>query len=94
MFNRQIDEVLYFSTKQELKINNVVYRPSICYKVPSLAKASLQKFEKDGKVVIYKTPVRFVNGAVVASPEIKPVSSVSSVAKEVAPTSSSRKKNK
>ena len=64
MFKRNQDEQLYFSTKVELKINNSIYRPSICYKVPALAKTSLEKYAADGKITFYSAPVRFVNGAI------------------------------
>lgn len=63
MFKRQTEEQLFFSTKVELKINNTIYRPSICYPVPALAKKSLEKYAADGKVVFYPNRVRFVNGA-------------------------------
>ena len=67
MFKRQTNEILYFSTTVDLKINKVVYRPSICYKVPPFTKASLERYEAEGKVTFYKNPVRFVNGVVVAT---------------------------
>ena len=66
MFKRQEEENLYFSTKVELKINGVVYRPSICYKVPPFAKKSLEEY--GSKVTFYKTPVRFVNGGLASAP--------------------------
>ena len=65
MFRKQEEENLYFSTKMELKINNVIYRPSICYKVPPFSKTKLKELEAAGKVIIYPNKVRFVNGAVV-----------------------------
>ena len=94
MFNRQADETLFFSTKVELKINNTLYRPSICYKVPALAKASILQKEKEGKVVIYKTPVRFVNGAVVYPPSEQSSAGVSSIKRETEAQPVSRRKNK
>lgn len=81
MVNRQNDQKLFFSTKVELKIDGMVYRPSICYPVPSLAKKSLEKFEADGKVVFYPTRVRFVNGAVVI-PSAEQTAGVSSIVEE------------
>jgi len=82
MFKRHNDELLYFSTKVELKIGNVVYRPSICYKVPPLAKASLNKFAADGAVTFYETPVRFVNGALAKVAEEQKAAGVPSVTRD------------
>ena len=67
MIKRQEEKNLYFSTKVELKINGFVYRPSICYPVPSLARKSLENYEKEGKVTFYPNKVRFVNGALAVS---------------------------
>ena len=55
-------ETLYFSTKTELKINGIIYRPSICYRMPILAEKTLKKMAEDGTVTVYKYKVRFVNG--------------------------------
>jgi hypothetical protein len=82
MLRRREEEQLYFSTKNELKIGNVVYRPSICYKVPPLAKESLNKFAEKGVVVYYDSPVRFVNGAIAKMSEEQSAPGVPSVAKE------------
>ena len=82
-FNRQTDEILYFSTKTDLKINGMVYRPSICYKVPVLARIRILEYEKEGKVVIYKTPVRFVNGKVVYPSADQTSAGVVSITREV-----------
>ena len=92
-FNRQTDEILYFSTKGELKIDRMVYRPSICYKVPVLARVRLLEYEKEGKVVIYKTPVRFVNGKVVY-PAADQVSEVASITRDFPMQSTGKKKGK
>lgn len=89
MFKRQDEKNSYFSTKVELKINNAIYRPSICYKVPSLARRSLEKFEAEGKVVFYSAPVRFVNGALAVSLN-EQSTGVPSIVNEV--TTSSRKR--
>ena len=91
MFNRQSDKQLFFSTKSELKIDGMVYRPSICYPVPSLAKKSLEKYAADGKVVFYPAKVRFVNGAVVI-PSAEKTASVSAIVEETHKTSSKRGK--
>jgi len=62
MFKNKETELLYFSTKVELRISGVTYRPTICYKVPPFAKKSLDKLEAKGTVTFYKEKVRFVNG--------------------------------
>lgn len=95
MLQRQSEKNLYFSTKVELKINDVVYRPSICYPVPSLARKSLEKYEAEGKVVFYENRVRFVNGAVAVLPADKTETGVPSVVREeTAESKSSKRKNK
>ena len=66
MFKRQANEILFFSTTTDLKMNGVTYRPSICYQVPPFSKKSLDKFAAEGKVTFYPEKVRFVNGAAVA----------------------------
>jgi hypothetical protein len=88
------DEQLYFSTKVELKIDGVIYRPSICYKVPPLAKRSLQKFVATGQVTFYNEQVRFVNGGVAKSPLKSEVVGVASVVRDVETTKSHKKKGK
>jgi len=93
MFTRRDDKILYFSTKVELKIDGVTYRPSICYKVPALSKASLKKYEAAGKVTLYENPVRFVNGIVTYMPT-EQVSNVPSVVKETDTEKYTRRKNK
>lgn len=93
MLDRKVDEVLYFSTRVELKIDNVLYRPSICYRVPVLARTRIQDYEKQGKVTIYTSPVRFVNGKVVYPAETQASAGVASIVqeKEVAATTSKKK---
>jgi len=83
MFKRQSDEQLYFSTKVELKIGQTIFRPSMCYKVPSLAKGSLDKFAEKGVVTYYASPVRFVNGAVAIAPAGQKPIDVPSISEEV-----------
>lgn len=90
MLQRQSEKNLYFSTKVELKINDVVYRPSICYPVPSLARKSLEKYESEGKITFYENKVRFVNGVVAVLPADKTGTGVPSIVNEV--TTSSRKR--
>ena len=94
MLQRQSEKNLYFSTKVELKINNVTYRPSICYQVPSLAKKSLEKYAAEGKVIFYEQRVRFVNGAVAQTPVDNITTGVASVVKENSEVKSSKRKNK
>ena len=72
-------EDLYFATKVELKINDIVYRPSICYKVPALSKKNLEKLAAEGKVVFFDEKVRFVNGIAVSIKDGKIVTPVSSI---------------
>jgi hypothetical protein len=91
MFNRLSDKQLFFSTTSELKIDGMVYRPSICYPVPSLAKKSLEKYAADGKVVFYPTKVRFVNGAVVI-PATEKTASVAAIVEDTYKTSSKKGK--
>ena len=93
-FNRQTDEILYFSTKTNLKINGMVYRPSICYKVPVLARVRILEYEKEGKVVIYKTPVRFVNGKVVYPSADQSSAGVASITRAVDPETKTTSKKK
>ena len=76
---RQEDEKLFFSTKKELKIDGVIYRPSICYKVPTLARRSLEKYEADRVVTFYPSKVRFVNGGLAPVPVEQVSAEVSSV---------------
>ena len=78
-------EILYFSTTVELKINGVSYRPSICYKVPPLAKKSLEAFVKAGKVKFHKEPIRFVNGEISHKPKAQPVKEAASFVDEQPP---------
>lgn len=94
MLQRQSEKQLYFSTKVELKINGVSYRPSICYQIPSLARKSLEKFEAEGKVNFYEQRVRFVNGAVAIPPTDKRSVGVPSVVKENSEIKNSKRKNK
>ena len=93
MFKRQDDKLLYFSTKVELKIGGTVYRPSICYKVPPLAKGSLEKYAEQGKITFYQSPVRFVNGTLAPSPT-EQNTEVASIAERVEETKSSKRKGK
>jgi len=80
MFIREMEtEDLYFATKVELKINDIVYRPSICYKVPALSKKNLEKLAAEGKVVFFDEKVRFVNGIAVSIKDGKIVTPVSSI---------------
>jgi len=80
MFIREMEtEDLYFATKVELKINDIVYRPSICYKIPALAKKNLEKLAAEGKVVFFDEKVRFVNGIAVSIKDGKIVTPVSSI---------------
>ena len=94
MIERQTEEIKYFSTKVELKIDNVVYRPSICYKIPSLAKRSLEKYAAEGTVAFYTERVRFVNGAVAKSSSEQAGGSVPSVVRAFEEDKSSKRKSK
>ena len=94
MLQRQSEKNLYFSTKVELKINGVSYRPSICYRIPSLARKSLEKFEAEGKVIFYEQQVRFVNGAVAIPLADNKSAGVPSVVKENSEIKTSKRKNK
>ena len=76
------NETLYFSTKVELKMNGVVYRPSMCYVVPPFAKKSLQPFADAGKVTFYNEPVHFVNGGAVPIAKENAVVPVDSISDE------------
>lgn len=93
MLKGQNDDNLYFSTKVELKINGMIFRPSICYKVPPLAKKSLEKFSPD-KVTFYTSPVRFVNGALAPVLSEQASSGVASVVREVEATKTAKKKSR
>lgn len=90
MFKGQETEELYFSTKIELKIDGMIYRPSICYKVPTLAKRSL---EANKNVTFYSFPVRFVNGKVAAS-DSELATPVDSIIQEDTETGSTKKRRK
>jgi hypothetical protein len=94
MLKRHEDKLLFFSTKVELKISGTVYRPSICYKVPALAKASLEKQAALGKVTFYTSPVRFVNGIVKYPPAEQAVAGVASVNRSEEVDRPKRKKGK
>jgi hypothetical protein len=91
MLNRTEHKTKYFSTKSELKINGVVYRPSICYKAPALAMKSLEKFVEKGTVTLYDSPVRFVNGGVAKAPEQQITTGVPSVVRETVEKPSKKK---
>jgi len=58
-------ERLWFSTSVDLRIDGVIYRPSICYPLPALAKRALDKYVAEGKVKFYTKQMRFVNGVAV-----------------------------
>lgn len=76
MLKRVNEKQLYFSTKAEIRIHGVAYRPSICYKVPAGARESLEKHKA---VTFHEGPVRFVNGQTIKlgqSPAHAPVPSV------------------
>ena len=75
-------EVLYFSTTVELKMNGVTYRPAMCYKVPPFAKKSLQPLVNAGKVTFHEAPVHFVNGAISPMATDLPVTPVDSINEE------------
>ena len=91
MFKKINTEQLFFSTKVELLINGVRYRPSICYKVPTLAKASLEKFVLAGKVIFYKEPIRFVNGIATKKAPGKTAVAVPSVVRTTEPVKRKKK---
>jgi hypothetical protein len=94
MLGRQDKEPLWFSTGIELKINGVIYRPSICYEVPLFAKAALEEYAAKGKVKFYKKPVQFANGIEIDIPEIKPkISKTTGAPKQVERETKKRKKN-
>jgi len=94
MFRRIEDKQIFFSTKSELKIEGMTYRPSICYKVPALAKKSLEKYAASGKITFYTEPVRFVNGVVQYPKVVAPVTGVASVVRDERIQKSGRKKGK
>lgn len=95
MFKREIEKQLYFSTKKELKTNGVVYRPSICYKVPEIIKNSLKKYaEETGAITFYTERVRFVNGIAVPVNIQKNNSEVRSIVETVGEIKTSKKRNK
>ena len=94
MLQRQSEKNLYFSTKVELKINEVVYRPSICYPVPPLARKSLERYASEGKVIFYENKVRFVNGAAAVPVSDKTATEVSSVVRDTVETKTTKRKNK
>ena len=77
---------LYFSTKVELKMNGVTYRPAMCYQVPPFAKKGLQPFADAGKVTFYNEPVHFVNGAIAHMTKEVQIPAVESIVEEVKPT--------
>ena len=76
------NNTLYFSTKVELKMNGVTYRPAMCYQVPAFAKKSLQPFADAGKVTFYDEPVHFVNGAISHMTKAVQLSAVESISEE------------
>jgi hypothetical protein len=82
MMRTHIDETLYFSTTVELKMNGVIYRPAICYKVPPCARAALEPLAAQGKVIFHKTMVHFANGAISHVPSVQPASGVDSIVEE------------
>ena len=93
MFKRQEEKNLYFSTKVELKIDNVIYRPSICYPVPTLAKKSLEQHAAEGRVTFYNTRVRFVNGAIASMP-VEQTTAVPSVVSSVEESKPAKRRGK
>ena len=85
MFKRQTNEILFFSTTTDLKMNGVIYRPSICYQVPPFSKKSLDKYAAEGKVTFYTEKVRFVNGAAVVTKTDKQSVGVPSIVRDEMP---------
>ena len=79
------NNTLYFSTKVELKMNGVTYRPAMCYQVPAFAKKSLQPFADAGKVTFHNEPVHFVNGAIAHRTTEAQLTAVESIVEEAKP---------
>ena len=54
----------FFSVKTAVTVNNVQYRPSICYRIPYEVSGTIEELAKRGDAVLYAEEVRFLNGEV------------------------------
>lgn len=64
---------MFFSVKSSVKIAGKVYTPCVCYALPDLLKATVEKMVAEGKAYIYDHKVAFQNGKVLEKKEDKPV---------------------
>ncbi len=63
---------MFFSVKSSVKIAGKVYTPCVCYALPDVLKATVEKMVAEGKAYIYNHKVAFQNGKVLEK-EVKPV---------------------
>jgi hypothetical protein len=61
---------MFFSVSVPMKIDGVLYRPSVCYSVPARAEKAVGDLVKGGRARLYQEEVRFISG--VAHPVNKP----------------------
>lgn len=52
----------FFSIRLPLKINGVVYHPSVCYDVTTVLRPTIDKLVENGHAYLYDQKVTFVNG--------------------------------
>ena len=55
---------MFFSVKSSVKIAGKVYTPCVCYALPDVLKATVEKMVAEGKAYIYDHKVAFQNGKV------------------------------
>ena len=60
---------MFFSVKSSVKIAGKVYTPCVCYTLPDVLKATVEKMVAEGKAYIYDHKVAFQNGKVLEKKE-------------------------
>jgi gamma-glutamylcyclotransferase (GGCT)/AIG2-like uncharacterized protein YtfP len=59
------DRYRYYSVRNPMKVNGQRRVPSVCYELPESAVKAMEALAAKGDVILYKTKVRFMSGAVV-----------------------------
>lgn len=60
---------MFFSVKSSVKIAGKVYTPCVCYALPDVLKATVEKMVAERKAYIYDHKVAFQNGKVIEKKE-------------------------
>ena len=65
---------MFFSVKSAVKIAGKVYTPCVCYALPDVLKATIEKMVAEERAYIYDRKVAFQNGKVLEKKaEVKPL---------------------